>query len=152
MRTRLGLTLGVVIALSGLVAPLILFGKQDRRDETTRLRLFFSPDAPPSKMTVTRFRKIQASKPGMEVDLHLLVADFRTLSSAPSGAFQTAVKTLQETAEPQFGLSIFDEEGLRLAARYGLSRLPAAVLEHGGRIHVAYGSDPDLEELLRCKK
>ena len=152
MRTSLGLTVGVAIAILGLAAPLVLLGMQDRRDETLRLRLFFSPDAPPSKQTITGFRKIQASKPGMELDLHLLVADFSSLSSAPSETFQAAVKTLRETGDSKFGISIFDEEGLRLAAKYGLSRLPAAVFEQGGRAHIAYGSDPDLEELLKCRK
>ena len=140
------------LALSALATPLLLSGMQDRKDESARLRVFFSPEAPPSERTLARLRKTQADHPGMRIDHHLLVGDFRDLSLTPSVGFQAAVKALRESGGPEFGLSIFDEEGLRLAANYGLSRLPAVVLEHGGRVHVAYGSDPDIEEILKCRK
>lgn len=138
--------------LSAFLTPLLLFGMQDRKEEPSRMRIFFSPEAPPSERTLVRLRKIQADHRGMQIDHHLLVGDFRDLSLTPSAAFQAAVKSLRESGGPDFGLSIFDEEGLRLATSYGLSRLPALVLEHGGRVHVAYGTDPDIEELLKCRK
>ena len=139
-------------ALSAFLTPLLLFGMQDRTEEPSRVRIFFSPEAPHSERTLARLRKTQTERPGMRVDHHLLVGDFRDLSLTPSAAFQAAVKALREGEGTEFGLSIFDEEGLRLATSYGLSRLPALVLEHGGRVHIAYGSDPDLEELLKCRK
>ncbi len=153
MRTSLGMSFAVIaIAVSGLAAPLVLLGMQDRRNEPRHLHLFFSPEAPPSEKTITRLRRIQANHSSMEIDHHLLVRDFRGLSTVPSQGFKTAITTLRDGVGPDFGLSIFDEEGLRLAARYGLTGLPAAVLEQGGRAHIAYGSDPNLEELLKCRK
>ena len=107
------------IVMSGLAAPVLIFGMQDRGNETRRLHLFFSPEAAPSEKTVTQLRRIQANHSGMEVALHLLVSDFNTLSTVPSQAFKSAVSTLRDGAGPDFGLNIFDEEGLRLAARYG---------------------------------
>jgi hypothetical protein len=153
MKRRRGIGAAIIaIALSALIAPHLLSGMQDRKEISVRLRIFFSPEAPPSERTLARLRKIQTDHPGMRTDHHLLVDDFRDLSLTPSVGFQAAVKALRESGGPEFGLSIFDEEGLRLAANYGLSRLPAVVLDRGGRVHVAYGSDPDLEELLKCRK
>ena len=138
--------------LFAVMTPLLLFGMQDRKVETSRVMVFFSPEAPPSDRTLARLRKIQADHRGMRIEHHLLVGDFRDLSLIPSAEFQAAVKALRESEGPEFGLSIFDEEGLRLSTAYGLSKLPALVLEQGGGVHVAYGSDPDLEELLKCRK
>ena len=140
------------VALPALMAPVLLFGMQERQEEDPCLRLFFSPDAPPSERTLARLRKMQSDHPGLRIDHHLLVGDFRDLSLTPSEKFQAAVKALRDSGGPEFGLSIFDEEGVRLAALYRLTRLPAAVRERGGRAHVAYGSDPDLKELLQCRK
>ena len=152
MKRRRGI--GAVItsvALFALMAPLLL-GMQDRKDESARVRIFFSPEALPSERTLARLRKIQAGHAGMRIDHHLLLGDFRDLSLTPSLEFQAAVKALRENGGPKFGLSIFDEEGLRLATSYGLTKLPALVLERGGRVHVAYGADPDIEEFLKCRK
>jgi hypothetical protein len=155
MVTKRRLGIGAAIAAVALFAPvpsLHVFGKQDRKMESAHVRIFFSPEAPPSERTLARLRMIQADHPGMRIDHHLLVGDFRDLSLIPSVGFQAAVKALRESGGPEFGLSIFDEEGLRLAANYGLSRLPAVVLDRGGLVHVAYGSDSDIEELLKCRK
>jgi hypothetical protein len=139
-------------ALSALATPLLLSGMQDRKDESARVRIFFSPEAPPSERALARLRKIQAGHTGMRIDHHLLLGNFRDLSLTPSLDFQAAVKALRESGGQEFGLSIFDEEGLRLATSYGLTKLPALVLERGGRVHVAYGADPDIEEFLKCRK
>ncbi len=148
------LTLGVaaaVIAATVHTAPLGL-GKQAAQNTPAEIHLFFSPDAPPSQRIITQFRKHLSGRRDLRLRLTLLVRDFRLLEVEPSTDFQAAVKALRDLVGPEFGLLLYDEEGLELARKLGLARLPAVVVNRGRRYHVAYGSDPDLEALLRCQR
>jgi hypothetical protein len=49
-------------------------------------------------------------------------------------------------------LQVFDEEALRLARAWKLTRLPALVLVNGGRAHVLQGGAHGLEDLFGCGK
>jgi hypothetical protein len=143
---------GAVAAAALVAVPLLLFGMQERKGESGRLHLFFSPEDPFSGRFLTRLSSLRKDHPKPEVSFHLLVRDFRNLSGTPSAAFQAMVDTLKDSGGPEFGLALFDEEGVSLARRLGVSKLPAAALEQGGRSHVAYGSDLNLEELLVCRR
>jgi len=127
-------------------------GQQESTAREPRLSIFFSPQAALTAEAVGRIKKALAANKQLQLRPVLLVEDFKQLEAAPSADFRTTVNSLREIVGPEFGLQLYDEQGLEMAARLGIARLPAIVVEHGRRVHVAYGANPDIAALLRCAK
>ncbi len=81
----------------------------------------------------------------------LLMSDFATLrkSDETSALFQT-VKALG--ALGQLDVPVYDEEGLAVAERWGVNRVPTFVLASPSQIHMVTGARVDLGSLLECRE
>lgn len=79
----------------------------------------------------------------------LLAEDWKTFLKVDESA--PLYRTVRELGK-DFALQAFDEEGLRLASAWGITKLPAFVLLSGRRAHVVQGAASDLEELFRCSR
>jgi hypothetical protein len=99
--------------------------------------VFCSPDSPDASRI---FRELK----GERVRAVLLVERYFG-TREPSEAF---LATIQAAGE----LRVVDEEGLRMARRLGIRRLPALAVVRGNRAHVSVGTQADVKELIRCSK
>lgn len=79
----------------------------------------------------------------------LLVEEWKTFLKVDESA--PLYRTVRELGK-DFALQAFDEEGLRLASAWGITRLPAVVLVSGGRAHKVQGAGSALEGLFRCSR
>lgn len=129
------------------LAPAQQLASAQEPSEGATAWLFFAPDAPPEVRVVEQLR-LRSTLP---IRPALLVRNFSVLSEVPSREFQVVIKALRDMSGPDFGLALHDESGLSAAKRFGLTRLPAVVVERGGRAHLAYGADADVEALLQCE-
>lgn len=117
----------MTIALMGAV----LATTGDGGEET--VYVFFSPTHP---APVTA-RSAAEYADGKRLRPCLILEDFRTSTDlTPEFA-----ETVQVFTDRGLTIAIFDEEGLALAKRFQIRKLPAVVIERGGRIHMVYGSD-----------
>ncbi|RPH40324.1 MAG: hypothetical protein EHM91_11245 [Planctomycetota bacterium] len=105
-------------------------------DETT-VWVFVSPDSPEAG------RVLETAK-GERVRTVLLVERYFG-EREPAAAFLATVRAAGE-------LRVVDEEGLRKAKQLGIRRVPAVAVVRGNRVHVAVGTQVDVQELLRCSK
>jgi len=115
-----------------LLAALALGGSEE-----PEVWVFFSPDSPDASGILSDLR-------GMRVRTVLLVERFVGVRE-PSEAF---LETVQAAGE----LRVVDADGLREAARLGISELPAVAVTRRGRTHLAAGSRANVREVLRCSK
>lgn len=117
------------------------------------LYFFFSPDtpsAPAAASTLSKWAKAQEGK--IHVRPVLLIEDWTTFRKATeeSPLYRTVRELGGRGDPPGVPIPVFDEEGLRLARAWSLSRLPAFVLIARGKAHVIYGSKLSLDELSEC--
>lgn len=113
-----------------MVAVLAMGGAEEEK-----VWVFYSPDSPDATRI---FRALR----GRRVRPVLLVERY-TGRRGPSAAFLASVRAAGSSR-------VFDPEGLRLAERFGIRRLPALAVRHGGRTHVACGAGLDVKEVLEC--
>jgi hypothetical protein len=106
-------------------------------EEEPTVWVFFSPDSPDAGGI---FRQLK----GNRVRAVLLVERYFG-EREPSEAFMA---TLKEAGE----VRAFDEEGLAMAKRLGIRRLPAVAVVRGDHAHVATGTRVDVKELLKCSR
>jgi hypothetical protein len=106
-------------------------------EEEPGVWVFFSPDSPEAAGI---FRQLQ----GRPVRAVLLVERYFG-DREPSEAF---VATLQAAGE----VRAFDEEGLAMAKRLGIRRLPAVAVVRSDHAHIASGSRVDVKGLLQCSR
>lgn len=99
--------------------------------------VFFSPDAPDATPI---FRQLE----GRRVRAVLLVERYFG-EREPSEAFLAAVRAAGE-------VRAYDEEGLRMARRLKIRRVPAVAVVDGDHAHVAAGTRVQVKELLRCSR
>lgn len=105
----------------------------------TEAWVFFSPDSPDASRLFTELRAR-----GIRVRPVLLPE--RLLGTRePAAAF---VATLAAAGE----VRVVDPEGLREAERLGLRELPAVAVRRGSRVHLACGTQADIQEILRCSR
>lgn len=105
-------------------------------DEPT-VWVFLSPDGPEATPI---FKQLE----GRRVRTVLLVERYFG-SREPSDAFLATVQAAGE-------LRAFDEEGLRMARRLNIRRVPAVAVLRDDHAHVATGTKVNVPELLRCSR
>lgn len=99
--------------------------------------VFFSPDAPDASALIRSFGDVP-------VRAVLLVEDYES-GREPADAYLGSIRAAGS-------VKAADVDGLALARRLGIRRLPAAALKRDGRWHVAAGAGADGKELLRCSR
>ena len=103
------------------------------REEET-VYFFFSPEAPGKARPVVEY--VRRSRARFRPCL--LFENLRQ----PGASTPEFLDTIRAVAP----VSVYDREGLALARKFGIRRLPAVVVERGKSIHVSYG------ELSPCSK
>jgi hypothetical protein len=144
------LWLGLVLLGPGMAGDPQARGEVGRPD---RLYFFFSPDTgPDAARKVVTFAKAQART--IEVRPVILVEDWTKIRKvAEDSPLLQVVRELGRLREPEgVDIRLFDEEGLRLARLWNLSRLPASVLVAHGHAHVVQGSQSAPGSLLGCDR
>ena len=106
-------------------------------DSVGVIRVFFSPDSPDASAI---FKQLE----GHDVRPVLLVESYR----GPSRLKKGFLETVRVSGE----VLVVDAEGLREAERLGITSLPAVAVTHGGRTHVAVGTNIDIGKLLKCSR
>lgn len=144
------LWLGLVLLGPGMAGEPQAEGGADQRD---RLYFFFSPDtgAVAARKVVT-FAKAHSG--AIDVRPVILVEDWSKIRSAKEDSpLVLTVRELGRLREPEgVDIRLFDEEGLRLAMRWKISRLPALVLVCRKRAHLIQGTEGDLDLLAGCER
>jgi len=117
------------------------------------LYFFFAHDSSLSPAAAKALPGLAAAHKG---ELHirpvLLVEDWKAFKKSSQGTPLSQTVRELSSLEQALGLklSVFDEEGLRLARAWKLSRLPAFVLIAHDKAHVVYGTRIDLKDLSEC--
>lgn len=116
------------------------------------LYLFLSPDAPgAASLARSSLEFLKRRKGTVILRPVLLAADFRELGGVdPEGPLGEILKSLGGTVRNPLDIPLYDEEGLDLGRRWGITRVPALVLVRGGRAHRALGSGARPEDLWDC--
>lgn len=124
----------VTIALMGAV----LATAGDRGNDET-VYVFFSPShpAPVTARAAAEHAQRKRLRPC------LILEDLRH----PAALTPEFAETVKVFTDRGLTIAIFDEEGLSLAKRFRIQKLPAVVVERGDRIHVVYGTDVRLKDL-----
>lgn len=99
--------------------------------------VFVSPDAPDATGVFEQLK-------GRRVRAVLLVERYFG-EREPAEAFLATVKAAGE-------LRPYDEEGLAMARRLKIRRVPAVAVVRGDHAHVAAGTRVNVQELLRCSR
>lgn len=118
--------------------------------EPPRLYVFFSEKTPGASEALRAARTF-LKKVGGEGELRpaFLVEDWKSFRKLdPDSPLYLAIRELGEGAP----LQIFDEEALRFARAWKLTRLPAFVWVERGRAHLFQGSSRELEDLFQCTR
>jgi hypothetical protein len=115
------------------------------------LYFFFSPDTPGAPAAAKTAQGL-ASQGKIKVRPVLLVEDWKTFRkpTAESHLYKTIRELGGRGDPPGVNIGVFDEEGLRLARAWKLTKLPAFVLVAHGKAHVVYGSKLSVDELEEC--
>ena len=134
----------------GSTAPLTCEG-----GERAVLFIFITPESDAGPRA-SRAAKAFIGRHDKEIRLRavLLAQDFRTLRTLTdrSPLYQT-IKELEAGSKPgSLDIPLYDEEGLRLAERWGIRSVPAFVLVRAGYAHSTAGAASDLEKLWECLK
>ena len=83
----------------------------------------------------------------------LLVEDWRGLGRLKTDSpLVRTFENLKAILGKDLGISLYDEEGLRLAKAWHVTRLPALAVLARGKAHVAFGTRVDPLELLKCAR
>ena len=123
------------------------------------LWFFFSPSEKGLAREVRSLRELLRDHRDLSLRPCLLVGDWRAIQK-PTRDFADTIKELHSLIGPGFSLRVWDAEGLALARRLRIGRLPAyALLARSGRTnlkrtdmaHVAFGRGADFKELLSCR-
>lgn len=119
------------------------------------LAFFFSDSTKDLEQATGAIRALRAKQPKLRIKPVFLVEDFASIAT-PTETFASVIRELRSVVGPEFALPIYDEDGLALARRIKIDRLPAfaVIATHGDtkRASLAYGSRANLEELLRCAR
>jgi len=142
-----------------LVAALGLALAQDIRPAgrggDAELVFFFSDTTRDLELAARNLRGLRAKHPSLRIRPVLLVADFKSLAK-PTTEFAAGIRELNYAIGREYGVRVYDEDGLALAKNLNLDRLPAYALiakdEERQQAAVTYGTRANLEELLRCRK
>ena len=126
--------MGRVLAAAGVMV--LVGAAQERTKEPDGLYFFFAPDSPGIESIADGLAKTPARPV-------LLVSSFKGELPQP---FLDAAKALGRD------FAVVDEEGLALARKFGVARLPCVVRVHDGRVHMAAGSKLNLKEVLECSR
>ncbi len=127
-------------------------GAPARRDEAEGRALYFffsekTLSAPEAAKAVAAFMAM--APPDLSLRPVLLVEDWTTfLKVGEASPLYLTMRELGRTSPVQ----VFDEEGLRLAQAWKITRLPALALVSRGRAHVLQGAVSGLDELLGCAR
>jgi hypothetical protein len=143
----------LLLAVAGLVLAQDL--RSTRGEAATELAFFFSDSTRDLEATSRALGALRKKHPSLRVRPVFLAEDFYSLAK-PSEEFARGIRELKYAVGQDFGLQVYDEDGLALARELKLDRLPAfALIATTGdrrRAYVAYGARPNLEELVRCGK
>lgn len=80
----------------------------------------------------------------------LVVEDFNALRR--DSFSRDALATIAALEEIGADVAGWDPDALDRLDRWGVERLPAIVVERGDRVHVAYGRDARVSEVLSCSR
>ncbi len=142
---RLSAALLAFIGVVGGQAP----ARGDEAEQKT-LYFFFSEktsSAPEAAKAIVVF--LAKGKEEVVLRPALLIEDWSTfLKVGEASPLYQTMRQLGKTSPVQ----VFDEEALRLATAWKITRLPALVLVAHGRAHVLQGAVAGLEELLGCSR
>jgi len=114
---------------------------------TGTLHVFFSSEAVPALRAIEDARQAKVN-----VRWTLLLEDFALLRGEPPREFAEFVNALAKSVGDGFGLALHDPEGLALAERLQIARLPAFALVRNARAHVACGKNVSVKEMIACRK
>lgn len=124
-------------------------------DGAMELAFFFSDSTRDLEAASRALGALRGKHPSLRMRPVFLVDDFASLGKPP-GYFARGIRELQYAVGQDFGVRVYDEEGLALARELKLDRLPAWALivnkSERRRAVVAYGTQANLEELVRCGK
>jgi hypothetical protein len=141
----------LLLAVAGLVLAQDL--RSTRGEAKTELAFFFSDSTQDLEASARALVGLRTKHPSLRIQPVFLVEDFASLAK-PSEEFARGIRELRYAVGQDFGLHVYDEDGLALAREIKLDRLPAyALVAKQGerrRAFVAYGTRPNLEELVRC--
>ena len=128
-------------------------GTEARGDEAEGRALYFffsekTPSTPEAAKAVAAF--MAKAQPDLSLRPVLLVEDWNTfLKVSEASPLYLTMRELGRSTPVQ----VFDEEGLRLAQAWKITRLPALALVSRGRAHVLQGSVlSGLDDLLGCTR
>ncbi len=136
------------LALLGLIGEAVP-ARADSGEQKT-LYFFFSektPSAPEAAKAVAAWLAKASGDTALRPAL--LVEDWSTFRKV--GEASPLYRTIRNLGK-DVPLQIFDEEALRLAQAWKITRLPAFVLVSRGRAHVLQGAVTGLEEIFGCSR
>lgn len=143
----------LILALIGLVLAQDV--RPTRVEAETELAFFFSDSTRDLEVSARALRGLRTNHPSLRIRPVFLAEDFSSLAK-PTNEFARGIRELKYAVGEDFGVAVYDEDGLALARRLKLDQLPAyAFLVTTGkrqRAFVACGTNADLEELLRCAR
>jgi hypothetical protein len=121
--------------LAGLGAAILVAAAQERPTPPDGLYLFFAPDSP----GLDRIGRDLAGRAVRPVYL-----------GSPTDDVPESFLAFSKALGRDY--PVVDEDGLALARRLGVSRLPCFVRIHRGRVHKAAGSQLNVKEVLECSR
>lgn len=143
----------LLLALASLVLAQDL--RSTRGEAATELAFFFSDSTRDLETSARALGALRTKHPSLRIRPVFLAEDFSSLAK-PSEEFARGIRELKYAVGQDFGVQVYDEDGLALARELKLDRLPAfALIAKRGerrRAYVAYGTRPNLEELVACGK
>jgi len=139
-----------MLTLAGLVLGLVQGKNPEGTEDPGKPTLYFffsenTPGAPEAARAVANF--VKAHSGPLDLRPALLVQDWTALGKITEES--PLFRTLRELQVP---LQVYDQDALRLAARWKVTHLPAAVLVRDGRAHLIEGADLDPASLFRCSR
>jgi len=155
---------GTLIALTIVVLREQPIAAAQDRDEANSVHLFFTPESAsdaadlvesllPHDGKIRFFGRRDASQ-GVILRPIMLVPDYGTLTRLlNSPAFIRLLRALEELAAGSGAsqIRLWHPEGVVLARKLGIERVPAIAVEHTGHWHVASGSRVDWNALFDCR-
>ncbi len=145
----------VVLALGTLGLLGSPHSRAEGGDGPALLYFFTTPEAEGGPLGARRAIQFIRKHPG-QIKLRpvLLAGDFSVLRTVTEQSLlYRTVKELEADGKPgSLDIPLYDEEGLRLAERWEVKRVPAFVLVKGNRGHSTAGASATLEELWDCVK
>lgn len=142
---------GILLIGAGLALAQDL--RSRRGEPQVELAFFFSDSTRDLEVSARALRKFRTENPSLRIRPIFLAQDFKTLAK-PTEALARGIRELRYAVGEDFALQVYDEAGLALARDLKLDWLPAyALISNRGerrRAFLAYGTQPNLEELVRC--